>query len=347
MSRYLTYEERFYIEKSLKSGTSPSCIAGSLGKHFTTIYKEIEKGTVTLLNSDLTYRKEYSADAAQKKTVDRGHNKGIQYKLTGDKTLLDRIAVLIKQYHYSPYAVLQTLKREGYTALTMCETTLYKYIHLGLIPGVSDRDLYIKSDKKKKKKKEKDEPRPCYRKPPEKSIIYRPAEISGRKTYGHWEIDTVYSGQCCKSKTALLVLTERKTLEEYYISITDRTLKSVISALDDLESSMGHKIFREKFKTMTADNGVEFGDASLIERSATAPGKKRTQVYFCHPYSSFERGQNENQNRFVRRWVKKGGDLSDYTPEEWQMITEWVNDYPRRKFNGMSAREYKESLGIT
>ena len=347
MSKYLTYEERFYIEKSLKDGASPAQIAVSLGKHFTTIYKEIAKGTVTLLNSDLTCRKEYCADTAQDKTVERGHNKGIQYKLASDGPLLDRIAVLIKQYHYSPYAVLQTLKKEGLTTLTMCETTLYKYIHLGLIPGVSDADLYIKANKKKKKKKDTDEPRPCYRKPPEKSIIHRPAEIASRETYGHWEIDTVYSGQCCKSRTALLVLTERKTLEEYYISIADRTLKSVIGALDSLEHAMGYEAFRAKFHTMTADNGVEFGDASLIERSSLVPGTERTQVYFCHPYSSYERGQNENQNRFVRRWVKKGGDLSAYTPEEWQMITEWVNDYPRRKFGGMSAREYKKSLGIT
>lgn len=347
MSRYLTYEERFYIEKELKKGTSPIIIAETLGKHFTTIYKEIEKGTVVLLNSDLTTRKEYCADAAQAVTEKRGHNKGIQYKLMNDQPLLSRITTLIKEYHYSPYAVLQTLKKESPGCLTMCETTLYKYIHLGLIPNVSDKDLYIKANKKKKKEKKETEQRPCYHKPPEKSIIYRPAKIKDREIYGHWEIDTVYSGQCCKSKTSLLVLTERKTLEEYYISIADRTLHSVVSALDDLESSMGYKQFREKFKTMTADNGVEFGDASLIERSVTAPGEQRTQVFFCHPYSSWERAQNENQNRFVRRWVKKGGNLSDYTPEEWGYITEWVNTYPRRKFNGMSAREYKQSLGIT
>ena len=226
----------------------------------------------------------------------------------------------------------------------MCETTLYKYIHLGLIPDVSDSDLYIKVNKKKKKKKEA-EKRPCYKKPPEKSIVYRPEDIGTRESYGHWEIDTVYGGQCCRSKTALLVLTERKTLEEYYISIADRTMKSVVSALDNLEKGMGIDAFRKKFKTITADNGVEFGDGSMIERSATVPDKKRTQVYFCHPYSSWERGQNENQNRFVRRWVKKGGDLSAYTPEEWERITEWVNNYPRRKFNGMSAKEYKESIG--
>ncbi len=345
MGKHLTYEERFYIEKALKTGTSPTLIAESLGKHFTTIYKEIEKGTVTLLNSDLTTRQEYSADAAQNKTIERGHNKGIQYKLTGDQPLLFRIAELIKEKHYSPYAVLQTLKKESPDALTMCETTLYKYIHLGLIPSVSDKDLYIKANKKKKKKKDTEQ-RPSYHKPFEKSIIHRPAGIKNREQYGHWEIDTVYSGQCCKSKTALLVLTERKTLEEYYISIADRTLKSVTLALDNLEKGMGLDAFKRKFQTITADNGSEFGDGSLIERSITAFEQKRTQVFFCHPYSSWERGQNENQNRFVRRWVKKGGDLSAYTPQEWEDITEWVNDYPRRKFNGMSAREYKKSLGI-
>lgn len=263
-----------------------------------------------------------------------------------DKPLLDRISYLIKEKHYSPYAVLQTIKKETPEALTMCEATLYKYIHLGIIPNVSDKDLYIKPNKKKKKEKET-ETRPSYHKPPEKSIIYRPEGAAARKEYGHWEIDTVYSGQCCKSKTALLVLTERKTLEEYYISMADRTLKSVISALDGLEKRLGRKAFRKKFLTLTADNGAEFGDGSLMERSAYNSKAKRTKVFFCHPYSSWERGQNENQNRFVRRWVKKGGDLSAYTPQDWEAITEWVNDYPRRKYGGMSAREYKQSLGLT
>lgn len=248
MGKHLTYEERFYIEKALKNGTSPILIAETLGKHFTTIYKEIEKGTVIFLNYDYSTRKEYCADVAQRKTTERGHNKGIRYKLTGDKPLLSRIATLIKDRHYSPYAVLQTLRKETPDALTMCETTLYKYIHQGLIPDVSDSDLYIKANKKKKKKKETEQ-RPCYHKPPEKSITYRPEEINGRNDYGHWEIDTVYSGQCCRSKTALLVLTERKTLEEYYISMADRTLNSVISALDDLEKGMGYDAFKRKFKT--------------------------------------------------------------------------------------------------
>lgn len=154
MGKHLVYEERYYIEKALKNGSDPKQIATALGKHFTTIYKEIVKGTVTLLNSDLTTREEYSAEAAQHVTEKRGRNKGIQYKLAGDQPLLSRIAMLIKEKHYSPYAVLQTLRKESPSGLSMCEATLYKYIHFGLIPGVSDKDLYIKANKKKKKRKE-------------------------------------------------------------------------------------------------------------------------------------------------------------------------------------------------
>ncbi len=185
MSKYLTYEERFYIEKSLKNGISPIEIAETLGKHFTTIYKEIKKGTVTLLNYDLTMREEYCADTAQIKTVERGHNKGIMYKLSTDKPLLDRISYLIKVKHYSPYAVLQTIKKESPEALTMCEATLNKYIHPGLIPNLTDKDLYIKTNKKKKKEKEK-ETRPSFNKPPEKYIIYRTKDIDSGEQYEQW-----------------------------------------------------------------------------------------------------------------------------------------------------------------
>lgn len=341
---YLTYLERHQIEIMLKDGKNPKEIALAVGKHFTTIYREKNKGTVKLLNWDYTTRLEYCSDVGQRIMRERGRNKGIEKKLVKETDLLNRISYLIKEKHYSPYAVLQTLQKEGNCPVSMCETTLYKYIHSGLIPGVSDKDLYIKANKKQKKKKEEAEKIP--RKQKGKSIEQRPAEINDRKKYGHWEMDTVYSGQCVKDKSALLVLTERKTLEEYFFLMPDRTLKSTIAALDDLEKNLGYETFRNKFKTITVDNGVEFGDSSLIERSCFNNSEKRTEVYFCHSYSSFERGQNENQNRFVRRWVKKGGALNKYDYDAWCCIADWVNNYPRRKYDGMSAKEYKKMLGI-
>lgn len=343
MSAYLTLTQRHTIEVMLKDGKKPKEIAEVVGKHFTTIYREKKKGTIELLNSNLTTRHEYCCDVGHRIMKERSQNKGLEKKLTKETELLEHIAFLIKEKRYSPYAVLQDIKKRDDCPVSMCETTLYKYIHEGLIPGVSDKDLYIKSNKKQKKKKASTEKVRMKR---GKSIEERPDEVDDRSDYGHWEMDTVYSGQCVKSKSALLVLTERKTLDEYFFLMPDRTLSSTVSVLDELEKSIGYETFRNKFKTITVDNGVEFGDSSLLERSCYDDTKKRTEVFFCHPYSSYERGQNENQNRFVRYWVEKGGALDRYTADEWILIAEWLNNYPRKKFGGMSTNEYKKTLGI-
>lgn len=341
---YLTYLERHTIEIMLKDKKTPKEIAVAVGKHYTTIYREIKKGTMEFLNWDYSIRKEYCSDVGQRVMQERAKNKGLEKRLVRETEFLKRIAYLIKEKKYSPYAVLQYLKKNDDCPVSMCETTLYKYIHEGFVPGVSDKDLYIKANKKKKKGRKEAVKKIRFKKG--KSIEQRPDLINSRNEYGHWEMDTVYGGQCIKDKSVLLVLTERKTLDEYFFLMPDRTLKSTISILDELEKQLGYETFCNKFKTITVDNGVEFGDSSLIERSCLNDTEKRTTVFFCHPFSSYERGQNENQNRFVRRWVRKGGSLGKYTPEDWIRIAGWLNDYPRRKFDGMSTNEYKKSLGI-
>ncbi len=347
MSAYLTFTQRHTIEVMLKDKKDPKEIALAVGKHYTTVYREIKRGTMDFLNWDYSIRKEYCCDVGQRITQERAKNKGLEKKLIQETELLNRIAYLIKEKKYSPYAVLQDLKKSGSCPVSMCETTLYKYIHEGLVPGVSDKDLYIKANKKKRKEKKEGRSAEKIRMKKGKLIEQRPKTVNDRIDYGHWEMDTVYSGQCVKDKSALLVLTERKTLDEYFFLMPDRTLKSTISMLDELEKQLGYETFCNKFKTITVDNGVEFGDSSLIERSCLNADSQRTEVFFCHPYASYERGQNENQNRFVRRWVKKGGSLNTYTPKEWIQIAGWVNDYPRRKFGGMSTNEYKASLNIS
>ncbi len=64
----------------------------------------------------------------------------------------------------------------------------------------------------------------------------------------------------------------------------------------------------------------------------------KERVYYCHPYCSSERGSNENQNGFIRRFVPKGTPISRYTPKRLREIQDFINDYPRRLFNGESAR---------
>jgi IS30 family transposase len=85
------------------------------------------------------------------------------------------------------------------------------------------------------------------------SIEERPQEAEERREYGHWEMDCVVGRK--ESQAVLLVLSERKTREEIIIKIADKTQESVINAIDALELKYKER-FREKFKTITVDNGL-------------------------------------------------------------------------------------------
>lgn len=342
MGKYFTERERYKLETMLKDGLSVMTIAERLEKHFTTVYKEIKKGTVKLRNSDLTYRMEYCADTAQAITNTRSHNKGRGLKLGSDLALSAHITYLVKELKYSPYAVQQNIRnRLSEFSTTLCETTIYSYIHNHIFADLTDKDLHYHRKKTKKVTKTS---RPSYKKLHAKSIEDRPKSVYERNSYGHWEMDTVYSGKN-KSRECLLVLTERMTLEEHIIKMPDRTLNSTVNALDDLERSLGDESFCKKFLTITMDNGSEFGDSVAIEKSCLTDGK-RTLAYFCHPYSSGERGSNENVNGLIRYWIPKGHDIADYSNEDIQKIQDWINNYPRKKFGGLSTAQYKARLGI-
>ncbi len=85
---------------------------------------------------------------------------------------------------------------------------------------------------------------------------------------------------------------------------------------------------------------------SGMERSILKPGTKRTICYYCHPYASFERGSNENANRMIRRFIPKGSDIGKYTKKQIRKLENWINNYPRSIFGGMSSNQYRASLGI-
>lgn len=325
--KQMTREDRHTLETLLKMKTPVSEIAKQFGRHRSTIYKEIKKGLCEQLDKNWNTHKVYLYDVAQKKHDDLSHNKGAKRKLEPDDTFLQEISEWILKKKYSPEAALYKVKDKK-----LCVKSVYNYVHAGAIKDVTAMSLpYARP---KKKKKEKVEKRAFKR---GRSIEERPEHINERKEYGHWEMDTVYSSK--DDLTCLLVLSERMTREEIIIQIKDRAASSVIRALDRYERQIGSPAFREKFKTMTCDNGMEFADWESIERSSRNKGN-RTTIYFCHPYSSSERGTNENMNRMIRRWIPKGDDIGLYSPQEIQEIQDWINNYPRKIHKGKSANEY-------
>ena len=113
------------------------------------------------------------------------------------------------------------------------------------------------------------------------SIEQRPKDIYGRLEYGHWELDTVESGK--GDKTCLFVFTERMTREELIFKADGKNQTCLIKILDRLERNLTAPVFRETFKTITCDNGVEFLDMNAMEKSYYNKIMKSTKVYYCHP----------------------------------------------------------------
>jgi IS30 family transposase len=89
------------------------------------------------------------------------------------------------------------------------------------------------------------------------------------------------------------------------------------------------------------DNGTEFLDMTMLERSCKKPQERRTICYYAHPYSSWERGSNENANKLIRRFVPKGMDISKLKASDVKRIERWMNNYPRRILGYKSPIEYK------
>ena len=176
------------------------------------------------------------------------------------------------------------------------------------------------------------------------SIENRPAQINDRTEPGHHERELVIAAR--GGKKALLVLTERTTRFQHIFLIKDKTQKSVISAINRLERKLGPELFHSLFKSITCDNGVEFQNFDGIEKSVFSRTKKRTKVYFAHPYSSFERGSNENANKLIRRFLPKGSTFDKLRQRDVQKRARWMNKNPRKLFTGMSAKDKAKELGL-
>ena len=82
--------------------------------------------------------------------------------------------------------------------------------------------------------------------------------------------------------------------------------------------------------------GSEFQDWEGMTQTVNGD-RERPHIYYCYPYSAFERGSNENGNRMIRRRVPKGTDFTGITEADTLEVQRWVNEYPRGILGGRSA----------
>jgi len=333
--KHINEVERYKIEAYLEAKKSAKEIAQLLGRDRSTIYREIKRGKVILLDSELRKKERYKADVGQRMYEEAGRNKERSLKIGQDRRLEQYIRKKILNDKYSPDAVIGEIKRKGLKFKGMiCTKTLYNYIDAGIFADISNENLWQKRNKPKRGYHPVR--KVSLRNKTARRITERPLEANERLEYGHWE------GDCVKgkrgSKTSLLTLTERKTLEEIIIKLKQTTQAEVQKAIDALEEKRSES-FNLKFKTITFDNGSEFLDWEALELSVFDKKTRRITIYFAHAYSAWERGSNENANRMIRRFVPKGEDISRFSNREIKDIENWMNNYPRKKLGYKSAKQ--------
>lgn len=329
---HLTWTQRLQLESLLKSKTPVKEICKILDVSNSTIYREIKRGAYERLNgATWEHYTAYSPDIAHEKYLVNLSCKGAPLKIGKDFAFADYIERRIRQDKMSPCAVLGEIKHKNIKFETsICPSTLYNYIANGVFLSLSLEDLPYKPTRKRRKRKVV-----ASRPPRGISIEKRPKEIADRNTFGHWEMDCV----CGSTKTTLLVLSERLTRKEIIFPMKNQKAESVIQCLNVLERRFG-KLFTKVFKTITVDNGSEFANFAGMEKSSYGKGKrKRVSIYYCHPYSSYERGTNERINREIRRKLPKGTNFSKLSAKEIQAVEDWLNNYPRGVLGYATSQE--------
>jgi IS30 family transposase len=151
------------------------------------------------------------------------------------------------------------------------------------------------------------------------SIDERPDIVAEKTRLGDWEIDTVIGKN---HQGALVTIVDRVSkftlIKKVDSKHADVVTKATVSLLNP---------FKDKTLTITADNGKEFAGHELVAQEL------ETEVYFAHPYSSWERGLNENTNGLIRQYFTKGSSFENITEDQVEGVMDKLNHRPRKTLN--------------
>ena len=211
----------------------------------------------------------------------------------------------------------------------VCSRTLYHMVWGGLLP-IHPTEL-PEALKRKTKKHRVRENKQHYG----TSISDRPEIASLRLEEGHWEGDTVV-GKRAGKESVVFSLLEKKTETYLAFRIPGKTSEAVMDLMNALHDEFGGH-FSQVFKTITVDNGSEFADFAKVE-------KWGTKAFFAHPYTSWERPQNERHNGLFRAFVPKGASIEQYTDEDILAAADELNGRPRKKLGYRTPEELFEAF---
>lgn len=329
--QHLQREERGAIQALKQQGLSNRAIARELGCSPTTIGNELRRGTAPR-KSNKGRAPSYSAKLGE--ALYRANRLRCRklHKLPSCGAFVSWTVAQVREHKWSLDACVGYARRHGLFPQSemVCTRTLYREAWADNLPlGITELPETVKRKRTQASKPHENKKRYG------KSIDLRPEIASQRTEEGHWEGDTVV-GKRAGKEAVVFSLLEKKTENYMAFLIPGKTSEAVMSAMHILKGEFGDR-FAQVFKTITVDNGSEFADFAQCESWGT-------QVFFAHPYTSWERAQNERHNGLFRAFVPKGASLQNYSVEYILAAADELNARPRKKLGYATPEELFDSF---
>lgn len=305
--RRVTSEDRLRIKDGLDAGLSKSAIADKLGFNKSTIGREISRNTGG---------RGYRPKQAQRTAESREQAKHWPYKLN---PVVMTMIVERLELKWSPEQISNRLRLEG--GADISTETIYRFIDEDRETGGNLWRHLRRSGKRRTRRFPSEERRGKIKNAV--PISERPKQANKRKNLGHWERDTMLGKN---RKTGVLVITDRKSRFNKFKKLNRRLASGVTN--ETIKALKGLPI-----QSITNDRGQEFADH---ERCAK---KLNVKIYFCEPYSSYQRGTNENRIGILRQYYPKKTDLTQLTNKQLNKVEFEINNRPMKCLDWLTPYE--------
>ena len=318
--RRLTLKERVIIQTLLKEKKTKSYIANRLGRNRSTIGREVNKWVQKKEDN-------YDAELAHWCTKQDYLNKRNLDKIS-TYSLLKFFVYRGLLSNWTPEQISGRLKKiyPNDPIMSISHEAIYRHIYTRPQARLNKKLIKLLVRKKTRRRTPKKRRGGGSKIINQVSIDNRPKHIELRNEVGHWEGDLVIGKN---HKSAIGTIVERKTRFTLIIKLESKKANEVANQFSKILNKL-NPVYK---KSMTYDNGIEMARHEIITKNT---GMK---IYFAHPYSSWERGTNENTNGLIRRYLPKGTNFNEIDLNKIQFIQEKLNNRPRKIIGYKTPKE--------
>lgn len=324
--RALSLAEREGISRGLAQGQPLRQIAADLGRSASTISREVKRHGGP---------ERYRAEGADRRAWKNAQRPKPCVLVT--KPRLQRVVAAKLRCDWSPEQIARWLKLEfpGDEAMRVSHETIYRSLYVQA-RGALKKELlgHLRYQRQMRQGKLVRSEDGRGKITDAVSISERPATAEDRAVPGHWEGDLLAGGK----NSYIATLVERQTRYVMLVKVSDKQTQTVVPAL----KRVVRRLPAELRQSLTWDRGKELSRHKDFSLATDMP------VYFCDPYSPWQRGSNENTNGLLRQYFPKGMDLSPFTQRQLDKIARQLNERPRKTLGFLTpAQKLQQTVAMT